>query len=201
MPDQYVAIMLGAQRQHWDKILQRIGAFAGSLALAVGIASAATGPAASQEGTATLLAAGNEHYGTGDYDGARAAYTKVLAIDAGMSAALSNRALALIGLGDFETALADLDAAIRIDKESGVIWNNRANLNCRLKRIDAAHNDRLQALYWGRFTAAAAQAGLRSSGYYYGLTDGIWGTESDDALLEWTAAGCPSAPRNRLIER
>lgn len=193
--------MHGLLRQNRDTIPQRIGRLAGSLALAFVLAVTATVPVASQDSTAALLETGNEHYGTGDYHAAHAAFTKALAIDAGMSAALSNRALALIGLGDFKAALADLDAAIRLDRDNGVIWNNRANLNCRLKRTDAAYSDRLQALYWGRFTAAAAQAGLRSSGYYYGFTNGIWGADSDDALHEWTAAGCPSAPKSRIIER
>ena len=47
-------------------------------------------------------------------------------------------------------------------------------------------------------TAAAAQAGLRKSGFYDGPADGIWGYDSEQALRAWTRAGCPNAPASRL---
>ena len=106
--------------------------------------------------------------------------------------------MALQALGLFDEAIADLDRAIELSHSNGEIWNNRANLFCETGDVEAAFQDRIQALYNLRFTAAAAQVGLRKSGFYEGPADGIWGYDSEQALRAWTRAGCPNAPVSRL---
>ncbi len=148
---------------------------------------------------AERLADANEMLRDGNNRAAFDAYTTAIIADPADANALNNRALAAIGLGDLEKALVDLTVALSLKPQNGAIWNNRANLNCLLKRYSDSIGDRLAAMQRGRFTAAAAQSGLRRSGYYRGPSDGIWGYDSDDALRDWTEAGCPDAPKNRPI--
>ncbi|MEM6661720.1 MAG: tetratricopeptide repeat protein [Pseudomonadota bacterium] len=146
-----------------------------------------------------MVAMGDAHYADQNFVLARDSYSEVLSRNSADVRALNNRALAFAALGEFDAALQDLQLALTLTPNNGDIWNNRANLNCRFGRASEAFTDRMQALYSGRFTAAAAQAGLRSSGYYRGPADGIWGPDSEDALKDWTDAGCPDAPKTRLI--
>ena len=122
------------------------------------------------------------------------------AISDGISSAhvYNNRGMVLQALGELDNAIADLDLAVELSTSNGEIWNNRANLFCEAGNAEASYQDRIQALYNLRFTAAAAQAGLRKSGFYEGPTDGIWGYDSEQALRAWTRAGCPNAPASRL---
>ncbi|MEM7191065.1 MAG: tetratricopeptide repeat protein, partial [Pseudomonadota bacterium] len=113
--------------------------------------------------------------------------------------ALNNRAITQAALGEVDAAFEDFRLALSLMPTNGDIWNNRANLNCSNGRFAEALQDRTQALYTGRFTAGAAQAGLRKSGHYSGPADGIWGTDSEEALKAWTDDGCPDAPRTRLL--
>ena len=123
-----------------------------------------------------------------------------LAISDGVSTAavFNNRGMVLHALGDLDSAIADLDLAVELSDSNGEIWNNRANLFCEAGNVEGSYRDRIQALYNLRFTAAAAQAGLRKSGFYEGPADGIWGYDSEQALRAWTRAGCPNAPASRL---
>ena len=79
------------------------------------------------------------------------------------------------------------------------MWNNRASARRRAGEVDGSVKDRMQALYAQRFTAAAAQGGLRRTGFYKGPSDGIWAQASEDALRAWTLAGCPDAPKTNLL--
>ncbi|MEO1491160.1 MAG: tetratricopeptide repeat protein [Pseudomonadota bacterium] len=138
------------------------------------------------------------HYIRGDQDAAISAFSEALAVEPDSVRALNNRAVARASVGRYTAAVEDLNLALTIDANDADLWNNRANVNCELGAVDQAYRDRIQALYAGRFTAAAAQSGLRKSGYYDGPSDGIWGPDSEDALLEWTKGGCPNAPKTRL---
>ncbi|MEM9059922.1 MAG: hypothetical protein AAGD13_05625 [Pseudomonadota bacterium] len=122
------------------------------------------------------------------------------ALDTGFPSGVAhnNRAMTFAALGDISNALADFDAAVRLLQTNGAVWNNRANARCDAGDVEGAYLDRIQALYNGRFTAAAAQSGLRNSGFYDGPSDGIWGFDSEQALRAWTEAGCPNAPKSRL---
>lgn len=133
-----------------------------------------------------------------DYEGANAKLSQAIAGGAPGSAAWNNRAMTLQALGDMKGALRDFDAAVEIAETNGAIFNNRANALCATGEVEGAYRDRIQALYNQRFTAAAAQAGLRNSGFYDGPADGIWGFDSEQALYAWTEAGCPNAPASRL---
>ena len=147
----------------------------------------------------TVIRAGNSAYEAGDFDKAQSLYSNVLAADPWHAVALNNRGLSYERMGRLEAAARDLTQALERHPENGTIWNNRANVNCALKRVGRSVFDRMQALYTGRFTAAQAQTGLRRSGFYRGPSDGIWGYDSEDALEDWTRAGCPRAPGSRLI--
>jgi len=182
-----------------DGPMQLIARNAGVLACAAVLSIATLTPAADGDTGPALVDGGNADYRRGDLDAARAAYSGALAIDAADVAARNNRALVRARQGDLGAALDDLGIALEASPGNGVIWNNRANVNCEMARTDAAVADRVQALYRGRFTAAAAQAGMRRSGHYDGPADGIWGPDSADALYDWTAAGCPGAPKSLLI--
>ena len=142
---------------------------------------------------------GDIHYRDGLYNEAREAYSRALAVDPASAKALNNRALAFLQLGDLTAAVEDLSKALDAAPSNGTIWNNRANVNCTLKRVQESVADRIQALYRGRFTAAEAQGGLRRTGFYDGPSDGIWGYDSEQALLAWTWAGCPRPPKSRLL--
>jgi tetratricopeptide (TPR) repeat protein len=138
------------------------------------------------------------HYAKGDQDAAITAFSQALAVEPDYVRALNNRAVARIAVGRLKAAVEDLDLALTLDSNNADIWNNRANAYCQMGAVDDAYRDRLQALYAGRFTAASAQAGLRKSGFYNGPSDGIWGPDSEDALLAWTKVGCQNAPKTRL---
>lgn len=138
------------------------------------------------------------HYAQGDQDAAISAFTEALAAEPDFVRALNNRAVARMSVGRLTAAVEDLNRAVALDSNDPDILNNRANLNCQIGAVDDAYRDRLSALYAGRFTAASAQAGLRKSGFYDGPSDGIWGPDSEDALLAWTKGGCPGAPKTRL---
>lgn len=138
------------------------------------------------------------HHLKGDHESAVAAYSEALAFRPDYVRALNNRAVAMISLGQVKRAIDDYNQALTIDTNDADIWNNRANAFCKIGAVDDAYRDRIEALYQGRFTAAAAQSGLRKSGYYSGPSDGIWGPDSEDALLDWTRGGCPNAPKTRL---
>ena len=148
---------------------------------------------------AGLTQRGNADYREGRMDNALALFSEVRTLAPNDVKALNNRGLALLAKGKLREALADLTRAVELAPENGAIWNNRANANCKLKRVKQSVADRMQALYTGRFTAGQAQSGLRRSGYYRGPSDGIWGYDVDEALLEWTEAGCPDAPASRLL--
>ena len=150
------------------------------------------------ESPETLAELGAVLYLQDDFKGAEAALSRAIAGNLPSGRAHNNRAMALLKLGKADAALRDFDVAVRISETNGAIWNNRANALCSTGNIEGAYNDRIQALYNGRFTAAAAQAGLKTSGFYDGPTDGIWGFDSEEALRAWTAAGCPNAPATRL---
>ncbi len=138
------------------------------------------------------------HYAQGDQDAAISAFSQALAVEPRFVRALNNRAVARMNVGRFTAAIEDLDLALTIDENDADLWNNRANVHCEMGAVDDAYRDRLQALYAGRFTAASAQSGLKKAGFYDGPSDGIWGPDSEDALLAWTKGGCPNAPKTRL---
>lgn len=133
-----------------------------------------------------------------DFKAAYEMLSEAIAGGASDSTAYNNRGMALIALGDVKSALRDLDVAISLTTDNGELWNNRANARCATGDVQGAYQDRIQALYNRRFTASAAQAGLRRSGFYSGPADGIWAFDSEEALLAWTEAGCPDAPASRL---
>ena len=155
-------------------------------------------PAAAND-IAGLTQRGNSEYREGRVDSALALFSEVLTLAPNDVKALNNRGLALLAKGQLREALADLTRAVELAPENGAIWNNRANANCKLKRVRQSVADRMQALYTGRFTAGQAQSGLRRSGFYRGPSDGIWGYDADDAMRDWTEAGCPDAPASRLL--
>lgn len=135
---------------------------------------------------------------TQDYEAANESLSKAIAGGALGAEVWNNRAMTLQALGDAKSAIRDFDAAIEISEQNGAIWNNRANMLCATGEVEGAYRDRIQALYNRRFTAAAAQSGLRNTGFYDGPSDGIWGFDSEQALYAWTEAGCPNAPASRL---
>lgn len=146
-----------------------------------------------------LTLRGNQDYRDGRLNQAVAVYSEALKLAPNNVKALNNRGLAFEANGQLKDALVDLSRAVELAPENGAIWNNRANTNCKLKRVRQSVADRMQALYTGRFTVGQAQSGLRRSGFYRGPSDGIWGYDADDALLDWTEAGCPDPPASRLL--
>lgn len=150
------------------------------------------------ENPKTLAEVGAVKFLQADFEGAKAALS--LAISGGVPGgeAFSNRGMTLLKLGEVKAALQDFDTALELSAENGAIWNNRANALCATGNVEGAYQDRIQALYNQRFTAAAAQTGLRKNGFYNGPSDGIWGYDSEQALRAWTEAGCPNAPASRL---
>ncbi|MGD1923821.1 MAG: tetratricopeptide repeat protein [Paracoccaceae bacterium] len=146
----------------------------------------------------TLAEMGAVFYLKEDFEAASDYFSR--ALDSGFPSAVAhnNRAMTFLVLGDVANALADFDAAVSLSETNGAIWNNRANARCSAGNVEGAYLDRIQALYNGRFTAAAAQTGLRKGGFYDGPSDGIWGFDSEQALRAWTAAGCPNPPKTRL---
>ncbi len=150
------------------------------------------------ESPQTLAEVGAVKFLQSDFEGAKAALSRAISGGVSGSAALSNRGMTLEKLGEIKAALQDFDAAVELSAENGAIWNNRANALCASGDVEGAYRDRIQALYNQRFTAAAAQTGLRKAGFYDGPSDGIWGFDSEQALRAWTEAGCPNAPASRL---
>lgn len=146
----------------------------------------------------TIAEMGTIYFIKSDYEAAKAALSRAISGGASSGSVFNNRGMTFQALGQFAEAISDLDRAIELSGSNGEIWNNRANLFCETGNVSAAYEDRIQALYNLRFTAAAAQAGLRKSGFYDGPTDGIWGYDSEQALRAWTQAGCPNAPASRL---
>lgn len=145
-----------------------------------------------------LTEIGLVHLAKEDQDAAISAFSQALAVEPDYVRALNNRAVARIAVGRLSAAIEDLDRALMLDANDADIWNNRANLHCEMGDVDNAYRDRLQALYAGRFSAASAQSGMKKTGFYDGPSDGIWGPDSEDALLAWTKGGCPNAPKTRL---
>lgn len=150
------------------------------------------------ESPETLAEIGAVLFLTQDFEAANAKLSQAIAGGVPGGAAWNNRAMTLQALGEMKDALRDFDAAVEISSENGAIWNNRANALCATGEVEGAYRDRIQALYNRRFTAAAAQSGLRNTGFYDGPSDGIWGFDSEQALYAWTEAGCPKAPASRL---
>ncbi len=145
-----------------------------------------------------LAELGAVQYMKSNFEGAKDSLTKAISGGALSGTVFNNRGMTLQALGQFTEAIADLDRAVELSVSNGEIWNNRANVLCQAGIAEASYQDRIQALYNLRFTASAAQAGLRKSGFYTGPADGIWGYDSEEALLAWTRAGCPNAPASRL---
>ena len=162
------------------------------------VASLGAGPSRANDARQIALE-GDIHYRDSQFSEAREAYSRALAVDPRNAKALNNRALTFLQLGDLAAAVEDLSRALDAAPSNGTIWNNRANVNCTMKRVQESVADRIQALYRGRFTAAEAQGGLRRTGFYNGPSDGIWGYDSEQALLAWTWAGCPRPPKSRLL--
>lgn len=148
---------------------------------------------------ASLIASGDSHFRDGQFARARDAYSRVLVNDPDNVRALNNRGVALVRLGDRQAALVDLSRAVQLAPRNGNVWNNRANLYCSLQRHKESLMDRLRAFHNGRFNLAQAQGSLRKQGFFRGLNDGIWDEEEAQALKDWTDAGCPSPPADRLI--
>lgn len=157
------------------------------------------GPQLRAQDAAALIADGNSAFRDGRYGPARDLYTRVLTIDPDNLRALNNRGVALVRLGDHQAALADFSRAVEMAPKNGNVWNNRANLYCSIQRFEESLLDRLRAFHNGRFNIAQAQGSLRKQGFFQGLSDGIWDDEEARALKEWTDAGCPNPPADRLI--
>jgi tetratricopeptide (TPR) repeat protein len=86
----------------------------------------------------------------GDASAADAAWTRAVAAAPSSSAALSNRGTARLQAGPWADALADLDAAVRLDLASGaapdaLTLNNRGNSRGALGDWPGAIEDFLQA--------------------------------------------------------
>ena len=177
------------QERQWpiDELLDLLVAYGNHLrsqgdydaALDIYLQGIAMSPAAGQ----LHAEAGRAHQLAGNDEAAKEAYGSAIRAGSANPAVLNNRGVAFLALGEIDAAVADFDAALTLDSGYGNAWNNRANAHCLAGAIDASVRDRIQALYAGRFTAAAAQAGLRKSGFYEGPADGIWGPDSEDASL------------------
>ena len=150
------------------------------------------------ESPQTLAEVGAVKFLQSDFEGAKTALSRAIAGGVPGGETLSNRGMVLQKLGEIKAALQDFDAAVQLSAENGEIWNNRANALCATGDVEGSYRDRIQALYNQRFTAAAAQTGMRKTGFYTGPSDGIWGYDSEQALRAWTEAGCPNAPASRL---
>jgi len=150
------------------------------------------------ESPETLAEMGAVLYMEANFEGARELLSKAIAKGVPGASAFNNRGMTLLALGEIKDALRDFNAAVELASDNGAIWNNRANALCASGDVEGAYLDRIQALYNRRFTASQAQAGLRSSGFYDGPADGIWGFDSEQALRAWTEAGCPDAPKSRI---
>lgn len=150
------------------------------------------------ESPQTLAEVGAVKYLQSDFEGAKTALSRAISGGIPGGEAFSNRGMTLLELGEVKAALQDFDVAVERSAQNGAIWNNRANALCATGDVEGAYRDRIQALYNQRFTAAAAQTGLRKNGFYSGPSDGIWGYASEQALRAWTEAGCPNAPASRL---
>ena len=166
--------------------------------IAMAIVIVAAPPAQAQNNTEALAAA-DILYRDGSYAQARAAYSRVLSAESENVKALNNRGLAHARLGDLNAAREDLDKALKLEKRNGDLWNNSANVSCSMKRYAEAFEHRQFAFYNGRFSLEQAQRTLRRLGYFYGLSDAVWDIDEDRALKDWTEAGCPNAPADRLL--
>ena len=99
------------------------------------VASFGTGPSHANDARQIALE-GDIHYRDGQYGEAREAYSRALSVDPRSAKALNNRALTLLQLGDLAAAAEDLSKALDAAPTNGTIWNNRANVNCALKRVE-----------------------------------------------------------------
>jgi tetratricopeptide (TPR) repeat protein len=82
----------------------------------------------------------------GNWDGAIAEFTQILAIDPQSSKAYCNRALARQSKGDVEGALADYTQAIKIDPKLATAYLGRGNAKTAKNDLDGAIADFTQAI-------------------------------------------------------
>ena len=134
---------------------------------------------------------GSVYYDLGDYAQAIENLDQALRLDPGYALAYYNRGNAYRAVGDHARAIEDFDQALLLDPGDDEAYDNRAQSRCLLGMIEASLDDRMQAIRLGATTAKVYQQILLIDGFYKGTIDGNFGAASQQALREWTAAGCP----------
>ena len=118
-------------------------------------------------------------------------FDRAIRLDPGLAIPYNDRGAAYHKLGEHARAIEDYDQALRLNPGFAIAYDNRAIARCRLGQVEASVSDRMQAIRLGAFTAKDVQSYLRDRGFYKGAIDGNFGPASQQALRDWTAAGCP----------
>ncbi len=132
---------------------------------------------------------------SGDLAGAMKAHERTFALGGATTAALNNRAVTELALGNTAAAIADLDAAMDLMLDNGVVLGNRAQAKCRAGDVEGSVADRVAALEMGGPDADALAAALTAAG----VTGEPGTAEGAAALEQWTAAGCEGAPEPSFL--
>jgi len=117
-------------------------------------------------------------------------FDQALRLDPGLALAYNSRGSVYYDLGDYGRAIENFDQALRLDPGDDEAYDNRAESRCLLGMIEASLDDRMQAIRLGASTAEAYQLILLVAGFYKGAIDGDFGPAAQQALRDWTVAGC-----------
>ncbi|MCZ7564248.1 MAG: tetratricopeptide repeat protein [Burkholderiales bacterium] len=97
--------------------------------------------------------------------------------------------------GNFDAAVSHYSEAIRLKPDFVNGYNNRANVYCRLERVQESMDDRLASMSLGVTTPRTSQRFLRALGYYDGPATASMDAATINALRRWTRDGCPQNQR------
>jgi len=103
----------------------------------------------------TYLERGNAESKKGDWNGAIADFTQVLAIDPQSSVAYNNRGAVRQSKGDLDGALKDYTQALAIDPQMAAAYDGRGNVKTTRNDLDGAIADYTRAVHFDPQMAAA----------------------------------------------
>lgn len=133
---------------------------------------------------------GNAHAILGDLLAALSDHERALELAPESASAWHNRAVDFEELGEHKKALADYRKALTLDPVHVGSHTGLATANCKLSRVKASMQLRLEMITKGLVEALDVQRLLKAEGFYKGPLDGLFGKGSRAALQAWTRKGC-----------
>ncbi len=127
---------------------------------------------------------GNAYRDLGEFRRAIEDYDQALQLDPGVAAAYSNRGIAYAELGELRRAIEDFDQALRLDPEDAVAYHNRGTAYRALGAYERAVEDWERAIgIEGASRVERWQNLMTGTGHYAGAIDGVYGPDTQRALM------------------